>query len=77
MLIDHPTGDNNNPGQNAEPEWFRRERMAKTHDRPVELFDLAADRAQRENLAAAHPEKAAALQALLERYRREGRSVRR
>ena len=77
VLIDHPTGDNNNPGQNAEPEWFRRERMAKTHDRPVELFDLAADRAQRENLAAAHPEKAAALQALLERYRREGRSVRR
>lgn len=76
MLIDHPSGDNNR-GRNAEPEWFRRERMAKTHDRQVELFNLQEDPAQRVNLAAAHPEKVEALQSLLERYRREGRSARR
>lgn len=76
VLIDHPSGDNNR-GRNAEPEWFRRERMAKTHDRQVELFNLQEDPAQRVNLAAAHPEKVEALQALLERYRREGRSARR
>ncbi len=77
VLIDHPTGDNNSPGRNAEPQWFRRERMAEAHDKPVELFNLGEDRAQRTNLAAARPEKVAALQALLERYRSEGRSVRR
>ena len=76
VLIDHPSGDNNR-GRNAEPEWFRRERMAKTHDRQVELFNLQEDPAQRVNLAAAHPEKVEALQSLLERYRREGRSARR
>lgn len=76
VLIDHPTGDNNQ-GRNAEPEWFRRERMAKTHQRQVELFNLREDPAQRVNLAAAHPERVEALQALLDRYRREGRSVRR
>ncbi len=77
VLIDHPSGDNNNPGRNAEPEWFRRERGAKAHDRPVELFNLREDRVQRANLAAAHPDKVEAMQALLERYRREGRSARR
>ncbi len=77
VLIDHPSGDNNSPGQNAEPEWFRRERRVSPHSERVELFDLSEDPAQRSNLAHVHPEKVTALQALLERYKRQGRSVRR
>ncbi len=75
VLIDNPTGDNNSPGPNAEPEWFRQERIAKSHDQPVELFNLRQDPAQRSNLADANPGRVKELRALLERYQRDGRSV--
>ncbi len=75
VLIDSPTGDNNSPGPNAEPEWFRHERIAKTHDQSVELFNLTQDPAQRSNLADANPGRVKELRALLERYQRDGRSV--
>lgn len=77
VLIDHSTGDNNAPGRNREPEWFRRELMAPSHEESAELFNLAADPREQTNVATGHPEKARALKALLERYKADGRSVRR
>jgi arylsulfatase A-like enzyme len=39
-----------------------------------ELYDLAADPAETKNLHAAHPDVAARLTALLEKYKKDGRS---
>ncbi len=74
VLIDHQTGDEN---RGKEPDWFRRERMIESHTQPTELFHLAEDHAQTKNLVAEFPERAKALKALLEKYKRDGRSVRR
>ncbi len=70
VLIEHPTGDNN-----REPEWFRRQRMVRSHDERVELFNLRHDPAQTRNLAGEQPELVANLRQLLARYRADGRSV--
>ena len=75
VLIDHPTGDSNSGGPNAEPNWFRRERAAREHDQRVELFNLRQDPLQIENLAFVERQRVADMKALLERYKREGRSV--
>lgn len=77
VLIDHPTGDSNSGGPNREPEWFRRERLVGTHTEAAELFNLRDDPQQKTNLAAAAPERVESMRRLLERYKREGRSVRR
>ena len=74
VLIDHPTGDNNG-GANREPEWFRQQRLAMRHDQDVELYNLREDPAQTTNLAASAPERVRSMQRLLERYKRDGRSV--
>lgn len=42
---------------------------------PVQLFDVVADPAEKQNLQAQHPEIVKRLQALLERYKTSGRSV--
>ncbi len=70
VLIDAPSGDDN-----AEPHWFKAERGYEPHDQPRELFDLECDRMERFNCYAEHPEVVAELETLLEKYRREGRSV--
>ncbi len=77
VLIDHPTGDSNRAGPNREPEWFRRERLVVSHDQGVELFNLRDDPAQTINLAARAPERVRSMKRLLERYKSDGRSVRR
>jgi hypothetical protein len=42
---------------------------------PVQLYDLAADIGETRNLAAAHPDRLAELQALLEKLITDGRST--
>ena len=76
VYIDHPSGENNS-GRNREPDWFRRERSAQAHKQPAELFHLKDDPAETRNLYQQQPEKARALKALLDKYKTEGRSVRR
>ena len=71
VLIDHPSGEDS-----REPEWFRRERMVRPHEQEAELFNLGEDPQQTRNLAAARPELARELKALLEKYKRDGRSRR-
>lgn len=44
---------------------------------PVQLYDLDADPGETKNLQDVHPEKVASLKAVLERYQRAGRSIRR
>lgn len=72
VLIDTPTGDDN-----REPDWFKTERGYKPHSLPGELYDLASDRAEHHNLYAERPDEVKQLKALLETYKREGRSTRR
>ncbi len=57
-LIDNPEGFRPVCFKDAPPDFFALER--------VELYDLAADRAERRNLAAEHPRKVAELRALIE-----------
>ena len=52
-----------------------RRRTAGEEEPPHQLYNLADDPAEATNLAGQHPEKAAELAALLDLYRREGRSV--
>jgi arylsulfatase A-like enzyme len=70
VLIDTPTGDDN-----REPDWLKAERGYHPHHEPGELFDLSNDLSERENLYAARPEVVKRLKTLLEKYKREGRSV--
>lgn len=70
VLIDSPSGDDN-----KEPEWFKKERGYRPHDQPGELFRLDADLAEGKNVYAENPDKVRELQALLAKYRKEGRSA--
>ena len=73
ILIDDPTGDDN--VHNGEPQWLKEKRGYTAHDYPAELFDLENDLAERHNLYAEQPDIVNALRELLEKYKREGRSV--
>jgi len=64
VLIDAPTGDDNN--KRGEPEWFKKERGSTAHDQPGELFDMRQDISQRRNLYAEQPEVVRTLKELLE-----------
>ncbi len=75
VLIDHPTGDNNGNGRPGEPEWFRKRRAVVQHGQPVELYNLRDDPQQTVNLAEGAEERVRSMQAILERYKRDGRSV--
>lgn len=70
VFIDAPTGMNT-----KEPEWFRKQRGYTLHSLPGELYNLKQDLAERKNLYAERPDVVGKLKALLERYKREGRSV--
>ncbi|RMF79526.1 MAG: hypothetical protein D6744_09075 [Planctomycetota bacterium] len=69
-MIDHPSG-----ADSPEPEWFRRERLVEAHKEAAELFNLSEDPQQRRNLYSKRPELARRLKALLEKYKRQGRSA--
>ncbi len=75
VLIDHPTGDNNAGGGAEEPDWFRRQRSVIPHQQPVELYNLRQDPQQTANLADGAEERVRSMRALLERYKRAGRSA--
>jgi arylsulfatase A len=70
VLIDAKTGDNN-----TEPDWMKKERGYEAHSLAGELYDLKADPQERRNLYAEQPEVVSRLKALLEKYKRDGRSV--
>lgn len=72
LLIDHKTGYSARPAPDA---WNEKHRQPPDDDLPVELYDLKKDIGQRLNLAAQHPDKVAALQALLKRIRRQDPST--
>ncbi len=57
------------------PAWEKRHGYPDDDHAPVELYDLKTDLAQKHNVAAAHPEKVAELQALLKRIRDQGHSA--
>ncbi len=73
VLIDSPTGDDN--GAHGEPQWFKDERGYTKHTLPAELFNVRDDVSERRNQFAEHPEIARSLKALLEKYKRDGRST--
>jgi arylsulfatase A-like enzyme len=75
VLLDAPTGDDNGgPQRRGEPQWFKDQRGYQPHDQPGELYNLAKDLVQRDNLYAQQPEKVRELKELLAKYQREGRS---
>lgn len=75
VLIDHPTGDSNTGRNGEEPNWFRTERSVVSHDQNVELFNLRQDPGQTVNRAGDEPLRVSEMRTLLERYRRDGRSI--
>ncbi len=73
VLILAPTGDDN--GKRGEPAWFRQDRGYAAHAEPGELYNLAADPAQKTNRYATEPAKVKELSVLMEKYVSEGRST--
>ena len=73
VLILAPSGDDN--GRAGEPAWFREQRGYRPHNQPGELFNLAENRKESENLYAQHPEKMKELTAILAGYILNGRST--
>ena len=73
VLILAPTGDDN--GKKGEPAWLQKHRGYASHTEPGELYNLAIDPSQKDNLYAAEPAKVKELAALLELYVSNGRST--
>jgi arylsulfatase A len=73
VLIDAASGDDN--GRSGEPAWLKEARGYTANTYPGELYDLASDPGQVRNRYGEQPERVAAMKALLEKYRAEGRSV--
>jgi arylsulfatase A-like enzyme len=75
VLLDASTGDDNGgPQRRGEPQWFKDQRGYQPHNQPGELYNLAKDVSERDNLYAQQPEKVRELKALLAKYQQEGRS---
>ena len=55
--------------------WEARRGYLPDNQAPVELYNLKTDLAQKHDVAAAHPEKVAELQALLRKIREQGHSA--
>ncbi len=72
VLINAATGYTARP---APPEWNEKHRMPADDGLPVELYNLKEDIGQRHNLAAEHPERVTAMQALLTQLREQGHSA--
>lgn len=84
MLIDAPTGDSDaimkigprgKDGEYGEPDWFKKERGYTADNESGELFNLKQDPAEHYNLYASEPERVKVMKALLEKYKKEGRST--
>jgi len=73
VLIDGPSGEDN--GAKGEPEFLKTERGYTKHNLPGELFNVREDIAERRNHFADQPEIVRDLKALLEKYKRDGRST--
>jgi len=73
VFIDSRSGEGN--GANGEPQWLKDERGYQPNQAAGELYNLAADLPQRDNLYSAHPEVVHRLKALLTKYQTEGRST--
>lgn len=72
LYLDGPTG-----GHRKMPDSFMALRDYKEFTSEVLLFDMEADPGQRQNLSTKHPERIAAMQLLLQKYRDQGYSVKR
>ena len=70
VFIDAPSG-----GDNPEPEWFRQERGIEASHTAGELFNVKDDLGERRNHFTEKPEIVSELKALLEKYKRDGRST--
>ena len=70
VYIDAISGDSND-----EPAWFRVELNADLNTTFGVLYNLKVDPTERFNVIGEHPEVAKELKALLEKYKRNGRSV--
>ncbi len=73
VLILAPDGDDNR--QAGEPPWFRTDRGYAPHNQKAELYNLARDPSQKDNLYSANPALAEELVTLLRRYVQDGRST--
>jgi hypothetical protein len=73
VFIDAPTGDDNGP--RGEPAWLKQQRGYEPHSLPGELFNLREDFIQRHNRYAERPELVREMKALLDQYKRNGRST--
>jgi arylsulfatase A len=71
VLIDTKTGD----ARPVPAAWKEKHQQPADDDLPVELYNLKNDPGQRHNLAAAHPERVAAMQARLKQLRDQGHSA--
>ncbi|HZZ77115.1 MAG TPA: arylsulfatase [Gemmataceae bacterium] len=74
VLIASPSGEDN-AKKSGEPDWFRKERGYTAHKQPFELFNLRDDPTQKTNRYADEMERARSMQATLEQFQRDGRSV--
>ncbi len=73
VLILAPTGDDNR--KQGEPDWFKAQRGYSAHREPGELYNLALDPTQKQNLYAVEPNRVNEMASLLERYVANGRST--
>jgi arylsulfatase A len=71
LLVDAKTGYL----RGAPKEWNEKHKQPADDSQAVELYNLKEDIGQRENLAAGHPDKVAAMQALLKKLREQGHSA--
>jgi arylsulfatase A-like enzyme len=62
-------------GQNPEPDWFQQQRGYTTNPHPGQLYNLRDDLPERHNYYAEQPDQVRELTALLEKYKKEGRST--
>jgi arylsulfatase A len=73
VLILAPTGEDNR--KQGEPTWLQKDRGYKLHTEAGELFNLAKDPTQKQNLYATEPGKVKELADLMQRYVADGRST--
>lgn len=59
----------------AEPVWWRERHGIRKHDQPAELFHLKENLRQTKNLHGQYPDRVKQMSTLLDKYKREGRSV--
>lgn len=70
VFIDASSGDDN-----REPAWLKAQRGYAAHDLPGELYNLREDQVERRNVYGENADVVNELKALLEKYKRDGRSV--